>query len=78
MDRSPGLKDERRLTTRWSRPGQPSVWLWRDTSLGLAGRLISTPLGGWFHSSILHISDMSAVKEHMLIHSILPKNEERC
>ena len=35
-----------RLTTRWSRPGQPSVWVWRDTSLGLAGRLISRPLGG--------------------------------
>ncbi len=42
-----GLRNSRcRLTTRWSRPGQPSVWLRRDTSLGLAGRLISRPLGG--------------------------------
>jgi hypothetical protein len=32
------------LTTRWSRPGQP-VFAWRDTGLGLARRLISTPLG---------------------------------
>jgi hypothetical protein len=35
-----------RPTTRWSRPGQPGVWFRRDTSLGLAGRLISKPLGG--------------------------------
>ncbi len=35
-----------RLTTRWSRPGQPSGWIVRDTSLRLAGRLISRPLGG--------------------------------
>src|SRR3990172_3385900 len=34
-----------RLTTRWSRPAQPGVWIWRDTRLGLAGRLISRPLG---------------------------------
>ena len=51
-----------RLTTRWSRPGQPGVWLSCDTSLGLAGRLISRPLGSpwivpqergpqWPHSS---------------------------
>ena len=26
-----------RLTTRWSRPGQPDLWLWRDTSLGWPG-----------------------------------------
>ena len=36
---------------RWGRgsstdPGQPGVWLRRDTSLGPAGRLISRPLGG--------------------------------
>ncbi len=36
-----------RLTTRWSRPGQPGVWPWRDTSLGLAKRLSSRPLGGY-------------------------------
>jgi len=34
-------------------------------------------LGGWFNRSILHNSDMSDVKEHMLTHSILPKKEER-
>ncbi len=45
--REPSMSnDTRRLTTRWSRPGQPSVWFQRDTSLGLAGRLISRPLGG--------------------------------
>jgi hypothetical protein len=36
--------NEKRETTRWSRPGQPGVWLTRDTSLGLAGRLISRTL----------------------------------
>ena len=36
------------------------------------------PLGGWFNRSILHNSDMPVVTEHMLIHSILPKKEERC
>ena len=35
----------RRLTSRCSRPGQPGIWLWRDTGLWLAGRLISRPLG---------------------------------
>ncbi len=34
-----------RLTTRWSRPGQPGLAISCDTSLGLAGRLISRPLG---------------------------------
>jgi len=36
------------------------------------------PLGGWFNRSILHNFGMSLVKEHMLIHIILPKKEERC
>jgi len=31
------------LTTRWSRPGQPRFAVSCDTSLGLAGRLISRP-----------------------------------
>ena len=34
-----------RLTTRWSRPGQPGRLHLRDTRLRLAGRLISQPLG---------------------------------
>jgi predicted FMN-binding regulatory protein PaiB len=39
---------------------------------------VSQTLGGWFKRSVLYNSDMSVVKEHMLIHSILPKKEERC
>ena len=35
-------------------------------------------LDGWFNRNILHNSDTLVVKEHMLTHSILPKNEERC
>src|SRR3990172_9057211 len=35
-----------RRTTRWSRPGQPGLAISCDTCLGLAGRLISIPLGG--------------------------------
>ena len=34
-----------RLTTRWSRPGQPGVYLAVDSILGLARRLSSRPLG---------------------------------
>ena len=33
------------LTTRWSRPGQPGLAISCDTSLGLARRLSSVPLG---------------------------------
>jgi len=70
------------LTTRWSpgsTPGQadPASSAISDEGV-LAGPLSSRPLGGWFNRSILYNSDMSVVKEHMLIHCILPKKEERC
>ena len=42
---SPSPDPQGRLTPRWSRPGQLSVWVSCDTRFGLAGRLISRPLG---------------------------------
>jgi hypothetical protein len=39
---------------------------------------VATLRGRTTNRSILQNSDMSVVKEYMLIHSILPKKEERC
>jgi len=39
--------------------------------------LLNHELGGWFNRRNLYNSDMSVVKEHMLINSILHKKEER-